>query len=260
VEAGERLAALAELFDPPTFRRLDSLGLGLGWRCWEVGAGSPSVPAHLADRVGLEGRVVATDVDTGWMEGPADADATPSSGFEVLRHDVGKDGPPPGGPFDLVHARLVLVHVPERTAALATMVRSLRPGGWCMIEDADPELQPLTCLDETGPEQVLANRLRRGFRTLMAERGADLAFGRTLPRLLREAGLVDVNAEGSFPVTSGAATVLELATIQQIRGALVARGLATGDEIERHLVAVRSGRLDFATSPMISAWGRVRET
>lgn len=29
----------------------------------------------------------------------------------------------------------------------------------------------------SGPEQQLANRLRSGFRTLMAARGADLAYG-----------------------------------------------------------------------------------
>ena len=46
-------------------------------------------------------------------------------------HDVAAD-PPPGGPFDLVHARLVLVHVPERDAALDAHGGSpLRPGGCC---------------------------------------------------------------------------------------------------------------------------------
>jgi SAM-dependent methyltransferase len=41
--------------------------------------------------------------------------------------------------FDLVHARLVLVHVPDRAAALATMVAALRPGGWLLVEDADTQ-------------------------------------------------------------------------------------------------------------------------
>ncbi|MEJ8654301.1 class I SAM-dependent methyltransferase [Streptomyces sp. MS1.AVA.3] len=39
-------------------------------------------------------------------------------------------------------------------------------------------------------------------------------------------------------------------------GALVTAGLATDEEIDRHLANVTSGRLDLATSPMISAWGR----
>ena len=51
-EAGARFGALAELFDTVTFRHISVLGIGPGWRCWEVGAGGPSVPAWLSDRVG----------------------------------------------------------------------------------------------------------------------------------------------------------------------------------------------------------------
>src|SRR5215217_8216005 len=103
--AGRRLAALASLFDASTFRHLSAVGLAPGWRVWEVGAGGPSVPTWLAGRVGTSGRVLATDIDTRWLDG------TP--GVDVLRHDVAAE-PPPDGPFDLVPARLVLVHVPDR--------------------------------------------------------------------------------------------------------------------------------------------------
>lgn len=96
----------------------------------------------------------------------------------------------------------------------------------------------------------------RGFRELLAERGADLSYGRKLPRLLGELSLDRVEVDAYFPVTSPAATVLEAATVRQIRGSLVARGLATDGEIDRHLANVAAGRLDLATSPMISAWGR----
>ncbi|NLU71036.1 methyltransferase domain-containing protein [Streptomyces sp. HNM0574] len=247
-EAGVRINALAELFDPSTFRHFERVGAGAGWRCWEIGAGGPTVPAWLARRVGPDGYVVATDIDTSWLPG--------ARGFEVLRHDVAAEEPPPGGPFDLVHARLVLVHVADRDRALRTMAAALRPGGWLVLEDADPELQPLISPDEYGPEQELANRLRRGFRTLLRQRGADLAYGRRLPRLLRGAGLADVGADAYFPITSPACTVLEEATVHQVQGRLVAEGLATEEEIERHLANLATGGLDLATSPMISAWGR----
>lgn len=246
-EAGARFGALAELFDPSTFRHLQSIGVSAGWRCWEIGAGGPSVPAWLAARAGATGRVLATDLDVSWMRAGA--------AYEVRRHDVGAE-PPPAESFDLVHARLVLVHVPNRAEALRSIVGTLRPGGWLLIEDADPALQPLVCLDEQGPEQELANFLRRGFRTLLAQRGADLAYGRTLPRVLREAGLVDVQADAYFPIGSPACTVLERATVEQIREQLVAGRIATDEQIDRHLANARSGRLDLATSPMISAWGR----
>ncbi|GAA4324371.1 hypothetical protein GCM10023086_50750 [Streptomyces venetus] len=90
----------------------------------------------------------------------------------------------------------------------------------------------------------------------MRQRGADLAHGRRLPRLLREAGLADVEADAYFPVTSPACDVLEAATVRQVRDRLVAERLATDEEIERHLANIAAGRLDLATSPMISAWGR----
>jgi SAM-dependent methyltransferase len=199
--------------------------------------------------VGATGSVLATDLEVSWVGQDGVAP------FEVHRHDVGRDRPP-SGPFDLVHARLVLVHVAEREAALAAMVGVLRPGGWLLIEDADPELQPLACLDEHGPDEELANRIRRGFRALLAERGADLRFGRRLPRVMREAGLVGVEADAYFPVASPAGVVLERLTVEQIRDRLIAGGLATDEEIERNLANLASGVVDVSTAPLISAWGR----
>ena len=49
---------------------------------------------------------------------------------------------------------------------------------------------------------------------------------------------------------------LEAATVEQVRDALIAAGIATDAEIELHLFNVASGHLDLATSPMVSAWGR----
>jgi SAM-dependent methyltransferase len=256
-EAGVRFEAIAAIFDPPTFRRIEGLGIAAGWRCWEVGAGGPSVPRWLAERVGSAGHVLATDIDVSWVGRAADPASDPSgtAHVDVRRHDVARDAPPGGG-FDLVHARLVLLHVADRDRALRSMAEVLRPGGWLFLEDADPALQPLSCPDEHGPRERLANRIRAGFRAMLAERGADLAYGRTLPRLLRGAGLAEVAAEAYFPIASPACELLETATIGHIRAGLVAGGHATDEEIDRHLANVAAGDLDLATAPIVSAWGR----
>jgi len=238
-EAMDRFTAFAMLFDPSTFRHMDALGLAAGWRCWEVGAGGTSVVAHLAARVGPRGQVVATDIDLSWAANAAAPNVT------IIEHDVAGE-PPPGGPFDLG---------PARDVALANMVAALRPSGVLLVEDADPALQPRSCLEETGPEEVLANRLRRGFRHLLSERGVDLAYGRTLPHLLRAAGLEDVAADAAFPIRHPACIPLEVATIDMVRDQLVEREFATDEEIEQHLASVVSGRLDLTQPPMISAWG-----
>jgi hypothetical protein len=247
-EAGTRLDAIAELFDPVTRGHLERVGIAPGWHCWEVGAGGPTVGAWMADRVGPSGSVVATDIDLTWL-------AEPVPGVRTLHHDVTAD-PVPGGPFDLIHARLLLVHLPRRTDLAAALVAALRPGGWLVVEDADPALQPLACPDEHGPDQVLANRIRSGFRTLLSGRGVDLSFGRTLPRLLRGLGLEDVAADAFFPVGGATGAALERATVEQLRAELVDAGLASEEEIDRHLATLSAGDLDLTTAPLVSAWGR----
>lgn len=244
--AGQRPDAFSALFDPTTFRHIERLGIGPGWRCWEVGAGGASVVSWLAKRVGPTGRILATGTDTSWQTSAA---RTP---VEVRTHDVGVDAPPIEG-FDLVHARLVLARVPDRERALRSMIRALRPGGRLLIEETDPALQPLPCPDEYGPAQQLANRLRHA---LLTQRGADVAYGRGLPRLLRAAGLRQVEADAYFPLASPACVALETATIQQSRTALTAAGLATDDDITDHLANIAAEPMDLAAAPLISVWGR----
>jgi len=247
--AGRRFEALSAIFNPSTFRHIADLGIGRGWRCWEVGAGGSLVISWLAEQVGHEGHVLATDINVSWAQEAA------GSTVEVRRHDVGCDAPPPET-FDLVHARLVLIHVVDRDKALQSMVKVLRPGGWLIVEDADPALQPLSCVDVQGPAQELANKLRTGFRALLAQRGVDLEYGRKLPRLLRQAGLIDVAADAYFPIALPACARLETATIQMIRENLIDHGIASPEEIDLHLANLAAGRLDLAQPPMITAWGR----
>jgi hypothetical protein len=91
----------------------------------------------------------------------------------------------------------------------------------------------------------------------MSGRGADLAYGRTLPRLLRDHGLLDVGADAYFPITAPACATLERATVEQIRDRLIGAGIATAADIDQHLDNLAAGRVpDLATAPMVSAWGR----
>jgi SAM-dependent methyltransferase len=248
-DARTRFEALSALFDSVTMRHVDRLGVRAGWRCWEVGAGGPGVPRLLAERVGPTGYVLATDLDVGWMSTDMPASV------EVRRHDVATDEPP-DPEFDLVHARLVLVHVPQRDEALRRMVAALRPGGLLLIEDFDVNLQPLACVDARREVEHRANRVRAGFLELLAQRGADLAYGRALPRLLRAAGLTDVAADAFAPVALPAAAALEIANVRQVEAALISQSRASADEVDAHLRAVADGELDIATPPLVSAWGR----
>ena len=54
-----RLVALVEGYGPATVTRLEAIGVGLGWRCLEVGAGAGSITRWLSRRVGIRGHVPA---------------------------------------------------------------------------------------------------------------------------------------------------------------------------------------------------------
>ena len=66
----ERLAGIEALWDGGTEAVLDGVGLRAGWRCLEVGAGGGSVVEWLCAQVGESGQVVATDLDTRFVERP----------------------------------------------------------------------------------------------------------------------------------------------------------------------------------------------
>ncbi len=122
-----RLAMLSEARDPVTFALLDRVGVADGMHALEVGAGTGSVSAWLAERVGSRGRVMSTDIDLRFH-------AEMPSNVIVRQHDVTSEKLP-SEHFDLVHARAVIQHLPEREDVLARLLEALKPGGAMVVED-----------------------------------------------------------------------------------------------------------------------------
>jgi SAM-dependent methyltransferase len=226
-----RFTGLSAAYDPVTFGRLDAVGVGPGWSCLEVGAGNGSVARWLSDRVGTTGRVLAVDLDPRWVEGPQ------RPNLEVRRLDLRSDELPETA-FDLVHARLVLVHLPERAEVLARLVRSLRPGGWLVTSEFDSLSQP--CPDPVDETQALVNRVLEAFQALLQSRGADPFYGRRLPGTFRSAGLVDVHVDGHLEVATGGSEASQVlrANLEQAREELVRRDRLSAAEVDRFLATL----------------------
>ena len=226
-ETRARFDALPRLYDPGTFRHLTALGVTAGWDCLEVGAGGGSVARWLADRVGPAGRVLATDIDPRFL--------APLAGpnLQVQQHDITVD-PLPEAAFDLAHTRLVLGHLPAREAALARMIRALKPGGWVLLEEFDSLSMPAD--PAFNPTEGLPRAYEIMLR-LMTERGVDLRFGRRLPGRLRAHGLVDVDGEArSFLIQRGGPwSDLLRANFEQLRPAISAAGGWTAEEFDREV-------------------------
>ena len=241
-----RLAAMAEVCDPTTTRVLDELGVATGWRCLEVGAGGGSIARWLARRVGRTGVAVATDVDVRHLT----ALAVP--GLVVLEHDVAHDPEPPGGPFDLVHARFVLEHLPVRDQVLDRLVSWLAPGGVVVVESIVDF--PLA----SSPHPDFAAAMRSIERVLAATIGTDSTWGRGFPTPLRRRGLVDVGAATYLPTAGGdnASALCWGLTLSRLRPSILELGLADPGTLDRALDMLADPTffdLGFATA---ICWGR----
>jgi 2-polyprenyl-3-methyl-5-hydroxy-6-metoxy-1,4-benzoquinol methylase len=194
-EIPRRLIAREEGYDPGTVSRLDNLGVDRGWRCLEVGAAAGSITRWLSRRVGPEGEVVAADLDTSFL------DVFDADNVEIRQMDLRSDSLPEPG-FDLVHTRFVLGHIPERVAILDALVSALRPGGWLLLEELDAFAWGAI---DSGlhPEVVLAGLVP------LEQQGFAPRFGRELPALLRDRGLVNISAVAEAPLVEGGTPGLE---------------------------------------------------
>jgi SAM-dependent methyltransferase len=249
-EAAERFSSLEALHDPDTIRHLLSTGVGPGWQCLEVGGGNGSIGRWLADRVGAEGHVLATDIDPRFLTKSIRAN------LEVRRHDVSTD-PLPASSFDLIHARLVLIHVPQRDASLDRLVRALKPGGWLVVEDYDSVV--IDRAFPTGYENAAIVRKCFGaLRSLMESRGLDMTWGSSLYRRFVASGLVDVGVHGHIDLRSGGSpgARLDKANLSQVRDEALRKELVTHDEIDRMLLLLDDPRFVFSSPVMFSAWGQ----
>ena len=131
-DAANRHNYLPAMLDGLTTSRLASIGDLTGKRCLELGAGGGSVARWLASRVGPAGRVLATDINTRHLR--------TDPGYEVLPHDLVSE-PVPAGPWDVIHARLVLLHMPQRGRVLRRLASALAPGGALALEELETTIR-----------------------------------------------------------------------------------------------------------------------
>lgn len=216
-EERRRLDLLEQCLDPITIRSLDAIAVEPGWRCLEVGGGGGSVTRMLCERVGRSGRVAAVDLDTRFLE------EIGHENLDVYRQNVVTEGVPGDG-YDLIHARLLVMHLPDREKFLDRLAGALRPGGWLLVED--PDIYPLAAL-----AAGLYRRVWEAAFVAFELAGADAKLGRKLAPLFTAAGLVAVEPICETPMFLGGTPFAQmlLATLDQVRPLLLANGITDRD-------------------------------
>jgi SAM-dependent methyltransferase len=257
-EEYDRLRAQARVWQDATGRLLDRVGLGPGAACLDAGCGPGETMRLMAERAGPAGRVLGVDTDSslgGMALGMLHGAGHRQCSFHAQDLAVGE--PIPGVPFDLVYARLLLFHLPQRAAVLARLWDAVAPGGHLLVQDYDLRgISVLPALDSVG-------ELVRVITGVFHAVGADVHTGARLPRLFAQAGIGDpdgTDVAGRLEPFGTGRALLER-TFRSVLPVALAYGITTSARATGSLASIDRDASRFADCPMgwpllIGAWKR----
>jgi SAM-dependent methyltransferase len=242
-KARERLTLQERFADEATRRRIVALGLEQGWRCLEAGAGAGSVARWLSTRVGPDGHVLAVDLDTRFMSDLKEPNVAVRQ-MNIVSEEL------PQAEFDLVHTRLLLIHLPERERVLERLMRCLKPGGWLLMEEREAAAVPIRIPAVHSAWKAMEGGLRAG--------GVGTGWPHMMPSLLQQQGLIEVRAEGEIPIFEGGSEMAKFwcITWEQMRERMIATGLIDDSGLEKAMRVLREPGEWFVAPAVFAVWGR----
>lgn len=241
---GERIDLGALAYDDTTVARLRALGVGPGWSCLDVGAGTGTVCRLLLEEAGVDS-VLAVDRDVRYLAGRQ------RPGLDVLEADITAPGAVRGS-FRLVHARFVLMHLPARERVMEQLAALVAPGGVLVLSDA------VDLTSEHAPTTPYSTAMRAMWQALRTTIGTDITQVPWYPQLLRRAGLESVAAEIHVPPLRPGSPISRFwaDTWQRSRAAMRDTALVDDEAIDTALRYLDSPRCAALSAGMLTAWGR----
>ena len=254
----ERLQEQARQLADESSWLFDQFAIASGARVVEIGCGPQGCLDLLAQRVGPSGSVIGVErSDDAVQMARAMVGEQGLGNVEIVHGDARATGLP-RGEFDLVTSRLVLVNVPQPEEIIAEAVALVKAGGIVAFHEADYVAH--VC----DPPLAAWDRAIEVLNTYSCSAGIDLFIGRKLPRLLRDAGVGEIEVRPLvhvYPPGHGRRTIL-LDFVENLSGRLVETGSVVPDELEALKRSLRQ-HLDDPNTVVVShlflqAWGHKR--
>ena len=177
--------------------------------------------------------------------------------LEVRQHDICTDALPEAA-FDIIHARLLLEHLPPRLAVLEKLADALAPGGWLLIEDLD-FTGWLNLPEEKLPvsPQTIRAAYQAAFLASASTGSWDGEWARDLPIHFMNLGLSRVGAEVCAPIIFGGSPQAAFVTvsIRQLVPLLVEGGYVSQADLDALIDAFERPGAMVGGYSMVSAWG-----
>jgi SAM-dependent methyltransferase len=180
----DRLRSQSQAWEAATNRLLDEVALGPGASCLDAGCGPGETMRLMADRVGPTGRVLGADIDVSLgSQAVTRLHLAGHRQCEFARIDLTDSDEIPGAPFDLVYARLLLYHLPQRVAVLSRLWDAVAPGGHLLVQDYDVRSMAVV------PALDTVEEFKRVVVDAFSAAGCDVHVGARLPALFAHAGI-----------------------------------------------------------------------
>jgi len=251
-----RLELQGSALAPATRMIFTAAGIQAGMRVLDVGCGAGDVAFVAADPVGPEAYVIGVDRSPEALaRAQLRAQQRGLAQVEFVEGDV--HDPAPGGPFDAIVGRLVLMYVPDPAAVLRRQATALRSGG--LVAPIEFDLSTAWAL----PATPLASQAGAWLAEAFIKGGIQPSLGTRLWAIHREAGLRPRGMLGIQPHfgPGDPAAVALLAGIIHTAAPLIERtGVATAEEIgvatfaQRLRAELQMNQAVFAHPILLSAW------
>lgn len=242
----DRLRAQARVWETATARLLDRIALPAGARCLDAGCGPGETMRLLARRVGPRGHVTGLDSDEALADlaGRTLKDEGHDN-CDIHVRDLRTD--PIGGPYDLVFARLLLFHLPDRVEVLRRLWDAVAPGGHLVLQDYD--LVSACCVPAASGVDAVAALVVESFTAA----GCDVRAGLRLSSFLAEAGIgrpdgTDVSGL-LVPLSQGAPMLDHV--LHSLLPSAVASGVTTAGQAEAALRRLSDDAAGDPDRPML---------
>ena len=253
----QRLIVQAQGLEEHARWMLDRIDIKPGFRAVDIGCGPIGITNLLSERVGPDGVVIGVEREPRFFDMAREEQS--KRGLRNVRL-VNADALNTGlekNSYDIVHERLVLINIPlsSQQAILTEMLSLLRPGGTIAIQEFD--FVSFAC----DPDHPSWNILFSIWCDAFHAAGGNLFIGRSLARLLRSAGVenVQIRAHANVPQVGEYQRTHLLSLIESTHDLVFGSGRLSAVELRDHMAALAKHLSDPETTLIdrlvVQAWG-----
>lgn len=255
----ERLRQQAQVWAEATEVFLRRAGIPEGARCLDVGSGPGEVMRLFRRLAGPSATVSGVDIDgVIGRESLRRLRDEESGSFEFHELDIATADRIPGGPYDVVFTRLVLLHLQDAVAGVRKMYEAVAPGGLLIVQDYDLRTW------ETLPSFEDSDLPREVFMATLRASGREPLIGQKLPAIFQAAGVPEPDEcrqMGAMSFRKDGGMEIGLGVLRSTLPAALRLGVVTEERVQRFFAnmeqRMQGDELLYQVSPsLVGAWVR----